>query len=142
MRGPRTPKLHLPSEVSQICRFTSQPYVRDVRQRRTSFTFYDLLGDPTRLSSTRTMTPSFALHVMVQSEDGPSPDGRVSYRLATGTSHKRRRIFGADDGIRTPGDKLDSHRLCGEWTVVRRGGHIQPRERRQVTHRLAERQSG
>ena len=32
MRSP-TPKLHLPSRVAQICPFTSQPYVRDVRQR-------------------------------------------------------------------------------------------------------------
>ena len=35
MRSPRTPKLHLPSRVAQIYRFTSQPRVRDVRQRRT-----------------------------------------------------------------------------------------------------------
>ncbi len=36
MRSPRTPKLHLPSRVAQICRSTSQPWVRDARQRRTS----------------------------------------------------------------------------------------------------------
>jgi hypothetical protein len=46
VRSPRTPKLHLVSRVAQICRFTSQPYVRDVRQPRTSLRFCDLLGDP------------------------------------------------------------------------------------------------
>ena len=36
MRSLHTPKLHLPSRAAQICRFTSQPYGTDVRQRRTS----------------------------------------------------------------------------------------------------------
>jgi hypothetical protein len=51
MRSLRTPKPHLPSRVAQICQFTSQPYVREARQRLTSLTFYDLLGDPTRFYS-------------------------------------------------------------------------------------------
>ncbi len=50
MRSPHTPKLHLPSRVAQICRFTSQPHVREARQRRTSLTFYDLPGDLARFS--------------------------------------------------------------------------------------------
>jgi hypothetical protein len=58
MRSPHAPKLHLPSRVAQICRFTSQPYVRDVRQRRTSLTFYDLLGDPAKLSVLISTLPS------------------------------------------------------------------------------------
>jgi hypothetical protein len=49
MRILRTPKLHLPSRVATICRFTSQPYVRDVRQRLRVLMFYELLGDRTRL---------------------------------------------------------------------------------------------
>ena len=53
MRSPRTPKLHLPSRVAQICWFTSQPYVRDVRQRSTYLTFYALFGHPAELSSRR-----------------------------------------------------------------------------------------
>ena len=44
MRSPRTSKLHLPSRVAQICWFTSQPWVRDVPQRRTSRTS-NLSGD-------------------------------------------------------------------------------------------------
>ncbi len=36
MPSPRTPKLHLPPRVAQIYGFTSQQYVREVRQRHTS----------------------------------------------------------------------------------------------------------
>ena len=36
MRSLHTPKLHLPSRAAQICRFPSQPYAPDVRQRRTA----------------------------------------------------------------------------------------------------------
>ena len=43
MRSPHTPKLRLLSRVAQICRFTSQPYVRDVRQRRTSLTLVNTI---------------------------------------------------------------------------------------------------
>ena len=43
MRSLHTPKLHPPSRVAQICRFTSQPYVRDVRQRRTSLTLVNTI---------------------------------------------------------------------------------------------------
>jgi len=55
MRSPQTPKLHLPSRGLEICRFTSQPYVRDVRQRRTFLALYDLLGDPSGSPFSKTL---------------------------------------------------------------------------------------
>ena len=43
MRSLHHPNLHPPSRVAQICWFRSQPYLWDVRQRRTSLTLVNTI---------------------------------------------------------------------------------------------------